>query len=400
MISNNSFKEKIEHLAQKYFDEIVQYRRHFHKHPELSKHEEKTSEFICSKLEEWSLEFKKNIGGFGIYGFVNGKNPDKRTIALRADMDALPIKEETELPFKSINEGVMHACGHDLHMASLLGAIRILKELENDFEGRVMFIFQPSEETYPGGALKMLQEGIFKEVTPSNIFAFHSTPEMECGYIGMTEGKAMASTDEIYIDIIGRGGHGATPELNIDPILAASHVVIALQSIVSRNATPTTPTTFSIGKFIADGRTNIIPNSVHLEGIIRTFDEDWRKQCHELIERIATQTAEAFGAKAKVFVDHGYPFVDNDIDLTRKVFAYAQTFFGDDKVIDLPSRMTAEDFSYFSQQAPSCYFRVGTKIKDMPITNLHTSNFNIDEQSIKNAMGFSAFLAISSLNQS
>ncbi|MEA4966790.1 MAG: peptidase dimerization domain-containing protein, partial [Bacteroidaceae bacterium] len=209
-----------------------------------------------------------------------------------------------------------------------------------------------------------------------------------------------ASTDEIYIDISGRGGHGATPELNIDPILAASHVVIALQSIVSRNATPTTPTTFSIGKFIADGRTNIIPNSVHLEGIIRTFDEDWRKQCHELIERIATQTAEAFGAKAKVFVDHGYPFVDNDIDLTRKVFAYAQTFFGDDKVIDLPSRMTAEDFSYFSQQAPSCYFRVGTKIKDMPITNLHTSNFNIDEQSIKNAMGFSAFLAISSLNQS
>ncbi len=400
MISNNSFKEKIEQLAQKYFDEIVEYRRHLHKHPELSTQEEKTSEFICSKLEEWGLEFKKNIGGFGIYGFVNGKNPNKKTVALRADMDALPIKEETELPYKSINEGVMHACGHDLHMASLLGAIKILKELENDFEGRVMFIFQPSEEMYPGGAWKMLQEGIFKEITPSNIFAFHSTPEMECGYIGMTEGKAMASTDEIYIDIIGRGGHGATPELNIDPILVASHVVVALQSIVSRSATATIPTVFSIGKFIANGRTNIIPDSVHLEGIIRTFDENWRKECHNLIERIATQTAKAFGAEAKVFVDHGYPFVYNDIDLTRKVFGYAQTYFGEEKVLNIPQRTTAEDFSYFSQQAPSCYFRVGTKKKDMPITNLHTSTFVIDEQSIKNAMGFSAFLAISSLNQS
>lgn len=398
MMVFSSIKEKVEHFAEFYFEEIVEYRRHFHKYPELSNQEEKTADFICSKLDEWSLQYVKNVGGYGIYGFVEGQNPEKRTIALRADMDALPIKEETNLPFKSVNEGVMHACGHDLHMSSLLGTIKILKELTNDFEGRVMFIFQPSEETYPGGALKMLKAGMFDEMIPSKIFAFHSTPEMECGYVGMTEGKAMASTDEIYIDIIGRGGHGATPELNIDPVLVASHVVIALQSIVSRNASPTVPTTFSIGKFIADGRTNIIPNSVHLEGIIRTFDETWRKECHKLIEKISTQTAEAFGAKAKVFIDHGYPFVYNDVALTRKVVEKAKQYFGDSKVLNIPPRMTAEDFSYFSQQAPSCYFRVGTGKKGTPITNLHTSNFDIDEKSIKYAMGFSAFLAFSSLN--
>ncbi|MDD2529740.1 MAG: M20 family metallopeptidase [Bacteroidales bacterium] len=400
MTSAKDFKERVGQLANKYYDEVVAYRRHFHKYPELSNQEAKTSEFICSQLDLWGVEYKKNIGGYGIYGFVNGKNPNKSTIAFRADMDALPIKEETNLPFISTNEGVMHACGHDLHMASLLGTIRIMKELENEFEGRVMFIFQPSEETYPGGARKMLNAGIFDEMIPCKIFAFHSTPEMECGYIGMTEGKAMASTDEIYIDIIGKGGHGATPELNIDPILAASHVVIALQSMVSRNATPTTPTTFSIGKFIADGRTNVIPNSVHLEGIIRTFDEDWRKQCHELIERIASQTAKAYGAEAKVFVDHGYPFVYNDIHLTRKVLDYAKTYFGETRVVNLPPRMTAEDFSYFSQEAPSCYYRIGTRKKNMPITNLHTSKFDIDEESIKNAIGFSSFLAISFLNPS
>jgi amidohydrolase len=400
MKKGSLIKDKIKQLSEDYFNEIVEYRRHLHKYPELSKKEKQTAAFICSKLDEWGLEYKNNVGGYGIFGFVNGKNPQKRTIALRADMDALPIMEETSLSFKSVNSGVMHACGHDFHMASLLGAIKILIKMKNNFEGRVMFIFQPSEEEYPGGAISMLKDGIFDEMIPSNIFAFHSTPEMESGYIGMAKGKAMASTDEIYIDIIGKGGHGATPELNIDPILAASHVVVALQSIVSRNATPTTPTTFSIGKFIANGRTNIIPDSVHLEGIIRTFDENWRKECHKLIKKIATKTAETFGAKAKVFIDSGYPFVYNDIVLTHMVMDLAESYFGKSKVLSLIPRMTAEDFSYFSQQAPSCYFRIGTKKKSEPITNIHTSTFDIDEESIKNAMGFSAYLAIYSLNQS
>ncbi|MFA6932153.1 MAG: amidohydrolase [Bacteroidales bacterium] len=397
MIKDKSIKEEIKQLAEKYFDEIVEYRRHFHKYPELSTFEENTSKFICSKLDEFGIEYKKNIGGFGICGFVNGKNPQSKCVALRADMDALPIKEETNLPFKSEKEGIMHACGHDVHMSSLLGTIKILKDLKDKFEGRIMFIFQPSEETYPGGALKMLRDGLFENVTPRSIFAFHATPEMDCGYIGMKEGKCMASTDEIYIDIIGGGGHGATPDLNIDPIVAASHVVIALQTIVSRNANPTLPTTFSIGKFIADGRTNVIPNTVHMEGIIRTFDEDWRKECHSFIERISTQTAKAFGAEAKVFVDHGYPYVYNNPELTKQAFELSKDYFGEDKVLSMEARMTAEDFSYFSQKAPSCYFRVGTRKQGMPITNLHTSNFDVDENCIKNAMGISAYFAICSL---
>ena len=309
-------------------------------------------------------------------------------------MDALPINEETDLEYKSVNDGVMHACGHDVHMSSLLGAIKIINDLKDKFEGRVMFIFQPSEETYPGGALKMLRDGIFDEVTPSKIFAFHSTPEMYSGYIGMKEGKCMASTDEIYIDIIGRGGHGATPDLNIDPIVAASHVVIALQTIVSRNANPTIPTTFSIGRFIAEGRTNVIP---HMEGIIRTFDEDWRKECHNLIKQIATQTSNAFSAEAKVFIDHGYPYVYNNPELTRYAIELSKEYLGEDKVLDIDARMTAEDFSYFAQKAPSCYFRIGTRKEGKPITNLHTSTLDIDEESIKNAMGILSYFAICSL---
>lgn len=397
MINLSPIKEDIKEIAEKYFDEIVEYRRHFHKYPELSNFEENTAKFICSKLDELGLEYKKNVGGYGIYGFIEGNNPKKDCIALRADMDALPINEETDLEYKSVNDGVMHACGHDVHMSSLLGAIKIINDLKDKFEGRVMFIFQPSEETYPGGALKMLRDGIFDEVTPSKIFAFHSTPEMYSGYIGMKEGKCMASTDEIYIDIIGRGGHGATPDLNIDPIVAASHVVIALQTIVSRNANPTIPTTFSIGRFIAEGRTNVIPNFVHMEGIIRTFDEDWRKECHNLIKQIATQTSNAFSAEAKVFIDHGYPYVYNNPELTRYAIELSKEYLGEDKVLDIDARMTAEDFSYFAQKAPSCYFRIGTRKEGKPITNLHTSTLDIDEESIKNAMGILSYFAICSL---
>lgn len=397
MIGDNTIKKDIRNLANKYYDEIIEYRRYLHKYPELSNLEENTSRFICSKLDELSLEYNKNIGGYGIYGFIEGRNPNKDCVALRADMDALPIQEETGLEFSSVHDGVMHACGHDLHMASLLGTIKILCNLKHRFEGSIMFIFQPSEETYPGGALKMLRDGIFNKVKPSKIFAFHTTPEMYTGYIGMKEGKAMASTDEVYIDIIGKGGHGAMPSMNIDPIIAASHIVIALQTIVSRNVDPNIPTIFSIGRFIGDGKTNIIPSSVRMEGIIRTFDEDWRKECHRLIENITIQTAKAFSAEAKVFIDNGYPFVYNNPELTRFAVELSKEYFGEDKVLDLDSRMTAEDFAYFSQEVPSCYFRLGSRKKGMPISNLHTSILDIDEESIKCGMGIMSYFAICSL---
>ena len=392
-------RNQIKQKAQQHFSSVVAIRRHLHQNPELSKQEKETSKYICSILDTIDgVEYQSNIGGYGIYGFIKGKKPYKKTIALRADIDALPIKESTNLPFASLKEGVMHACGHDAHTAILLGAIKILSELREEFDGQVMFIFQPSEEHYPGGAITMLNDGIFNNITPKAIFALHTTPEIERGKIGIKEGKYMASTDEIYIEVRGKGGHGATPDLNIDPIVAASHIVIALQTLVSRNANPTLPTTFSVGTFLAEGRTNIIPSKVYLECIIRTFDNDWRKQAHKLIHRISEETAQAFGATADVFIDHGYPYLYNNPTLTKATRNLAQEYLGEENVLDIDMRMTAEDFAYFAQKIPACYFRLGTKKEGCEITNLHTSNFDIDENSMKDAIGLMTYLAIKNLN--
>lgn len=390
-------KNTINDLVEKYFEEIVSLRRKLHTYPELSKHEKETSALICSELDKMGISYRNDIYGYGIFGFVDGKNPESKCVALRADMDALPIKEMTDLPFASKNEGVMHACGHDIHMASLLGTIKILNEMKEHFSGRVMFIFQPSEEEYPGGAVSMLKAGIFNEIKPSSIMAFHCTPEMECGHVALKEGKLMASTDEIYITVKGKGGHGATPHLDIDPIVAACHIVTALQTIVSRNANPTMPTTFSVGRFIGEGRTNIIPSEVKLECIIRTFDEDWRKRCHELIHQISENTAKAFGAEADVFIDPGYPFVYNNPELTRKVRKLAEEILPEGYVEDAGMRMTAEDFSYFAQVVPACYFRIGTHIEGEPVANLHTAYFNADEDVLKTSMALESYLAIKNL---
>ncbi len=392
-------KNQIKQKAQQHFSSVVAIRRHLHQNPELSKQEKETSKYICSILDTIDgVEYQSNIGGYGIFGFIKGRKPNKKTIALRADIDALPIKESTNLPFASLKEGVMHACGHDAHTAILLGAIKILSELREEFDGQVMFIFQPSEEHYPGGAITMLNDGIFNNITPKAIFALHTTPEIERGKIGIKEGKYMASTDEIYIEVRGKGGHGATPDLNIDPIVAASHIVIALQTLVSRNANPTLPTTFSVGTFLAEGRTNIIPSKVYLECIIRTFDNDWRKQAHKLIHRISEETAQAFGATADVFIDHGYPYLYNNPILTKATRNLAQEYLGEENVLDIDMRMTAEDFAYFAQKIPACYFRLGTKKEGCEITNLHTSNFDIDEKSMQDAIGLMTYLAIKNLN--
>jgi amidohydrolase len=392
-------KNQIKQKAQQHFSSVVAIRRHLHQNPELSKQEKETSKYICSILDTIDgVEYQSNIGGYGIFGFIKGRKPNKKTIALRADIDALPIKESTNLPFASLKEGVMHACGHDAHTAILLGAIKILSELREEFDGQVMFIFQPSEEHYPGGAITMLNDGIFNNITPKAIFALHTTPEIERGKIGIKEGKYMASTDEIYIEVRGKGGHGATPDLNIDPIVAASHIVIALQTLVSRNANPTLPTTFSVGTFLAEGRTNIIPSKVYLECIIRTFDNDWRKQAHKLIHRISEETAQAFGATADVFIDHGYPYLYNNPTLTKATRNLAQEYLGEENVLDIDMRMTAEDFAYFAHKIPACYFRLGTKKEGCEITNLHTSNFDIDENSMQDAIGLMTYLAIKNLN--
>ncbi len=393
-------KNQIQSLSSEYWKEIVDIRRHLHQNPELSLEEFQTSAFISSKLKEYGIEHQTGIAKTGIIGWIYGKNPEKKCIALRADMDALPMEEVTEAPFKSKNNGVMHACGHDMHMACLLGAAKILNALKDSFEGVIMLIFQPSEEKYPGGAYLMLKEGIFNKVRPSAIFAFHVLPEMEVGKVGFKAGQYMASTDEIYLTVKGKGGHAATPDMNVDPVLMASHIIVALQQVVSRNAPPTIPTILSFGKIEAKGRTNIIPDEVKIEGTIRTFNEEWRAKAHQKITQIAEGIAQSMGGNCHVFIDKGYPFLVNNAVLTAHAQEYADEYMGKENVESLDLRMTAEDFAFFAQEIPGCYFRVGTRRPGTEITNLHTVNFDVDEKALETGMGMMAWIAYKKLTNS
>lgn len=390
----------IKQLAQAQRDEVVAWRRWMHRHPELSQEEYGTMAFVAERLTEMGLEPKTGIGKTGVMAILEGRQDlsSPYCVALRADYDALPITECTGLDFASENPGVMHACGHDMHTCSLLGAVKILTQLRDQFGGTLMFIFEPSEEKYPGGARMMMDDGLFDEVKPNEIYSFHCLPEMDCGRIGMRKGKYMASTDELYWTVKGKGGHGATPHLSVDPILVASHIVVALQQVVSRNAAPMMPTVLTIGKMEAiGGRTNIIPDTVKMEGIIRSFDEKWRLESHEKIRKISCGLAEAMGAECDLFIDYGYPFVVNDDACTQQVHDNACAYVGQDKVEWLDLRMTAEDFAFFAQKIPACYFRIGIHEPGTPFSNLHRPNLLVDERSLELASGFVAYNAIMAL---
>ncbi|MFZ4547808.1 MAG: M20 metallopeptidase family protein [Bacteroidales bacterium] len=393
----NSLIEKIKSLSAKYASDVISIRRHLHAHPELSELEIKTADFICKTLDSYSIPFTRNVGGNGIVAKIEGQNPQKSTLALRADMDALPINELNTCEYKSLNPGVMHACGHDVHIASLLGASRILNELHHDFEGTIRLIFQPSEEKFPGGALAMINDGVLKNPVPERIYGQHVLPTLEAGKVGFKSGRYMASTDEIYLTVKGKGGHAATPELNIDPVLIASHIIVALQQVVSRFAPPGIPTVLSFGRVIADGRTNIIPSEVKIDGTIRTFDEAWRAQAHEKITTLAKGMAESMGGSCEVFIAKGYPFLINDDLTTSEAKKLAQQYLGAENVMDLDQRMTAEDFAYYSQLIPACFYRLGVKNPSWPnIRNLHTPEFDADESSLETGMGLMAWLAVAS----
>ncbi|MBQ7280676.1 MAG: amidohydrolase [Bacteroidales bacterium] len=390
--------EQIKQLAHDQFEQVIEWRRYLHRHPELSQQEYGTMRYVADRLREMGLQPREGVGGTGVMAMIRGAiEPDSYCVALRADYDALPLKECTGLPFASENEGVMHACGHDMHTSSLLGAARILTKLKDQMRGSVMLIFEPSEEMYPGGARMMMDDGLFNEVMPNEIYAFHCLPEMDYGRIGMRKGKYMASTDELYWTVKGQGGHGATPHRSIDPILIASHIVVALQQIVSRNASPMMPTTLSFGKINGNGRTNIIPDEVKMEGIIRTFDEEWRLQCHEKIRRISCGIAEAMGGECDLFIDYGYPYVFNDDRCTQQVHDHAVEYVGADNVEWLEMRMTAEDFAFFAQKIPACYYRIGIHTPGTPFSNLHRPDLMVDERSIELASGFIAYNALSAL---
>ncbi len=391
-------KQAIKELSGKYLKEITDIRRHIHTYPELSKEEYKTAELVAVKLQGMGIEVETDVAKTGVVALIKGKNPDKKTVALRADMDALQITEENDVPYKSQNEGVMHACGHDVHTSSLLGTAKILSELKNQFEGTVKLFFQPSEERYPGGAIEMIKAGAMENPRPENVFGQHVYPELEAGKIGLKPGKYMASTDEVFLTVKGKGGHGGQPMNNIDPVLIASHIVVALQQIVSRNANPSMPTVLSFGRFIADGRTNVIPNLVKIEGTIRTFDEEWRKAAHQKITKMAESIADSMGGSCEVYIDPGYPFVYNDPEVTANTKAWAIDYLGEENVVDLPLRMTAEDFSYFANEVPSCFYRLGVRNEDRGIvSNLHTPTFDVDELSIETGMGLMAWIAVNAL---
>ncbi len=391
-------KNNVKELAAKLAPEMIEIRRHLHRNPELSMEEEKTSAYIASKLQEYNISHTRGIAIHGITALIEGANPGSRTVALRADMDALPITEATGNEYCSTVPGVMHACGHDAHMACLLGAANILQQMKDKFEGTVKLIFQPSEEKFPGGASMMIKEGVLKNPAPDIMLGQHVLPTLEAGKVGFKAGKYMASTDEVYLTVKGRGGHAATPDLNVDPVLIAANILVSLQQIISRNAPPAIPAVLSFGRFIAEGRTNIIPDEVKLAGTLRTFDEKWRADAHIRITRMATGIAESMGGTCDVFIDRGYPFLVNDDTVTQNARQAAIEYLGPENVEDLEMRMTAEDFAYFSQLVPSCFYRLGTANEKRGIThNLHTSKFDIDESSLETGAGLMAYLTLKAL---
>lgn len=392
--------QHIKQLTKDLYPELVAIRRHLHQHPELSFKEEKTAEYISQLLTSWGIGHKTGIAGFGISGVIEGQQPDIKTIALRADMDALPVTEANLIDYKSLNVGVMHACGHDVHMTCLLGTVKLLQSLKGHFQGSVKFIFQPAEESLPGGAKQMIAEGVLKHPDVDSILGQHVFPEMEAGKIGLRPGPYMASSDEINLTIRGQGGHGAIPDKVNDTVLAMAHIIIALQQIVSRKTPPRIPAVLSFGKVLADGAHNIIPSEVVVKGTFRTFDESWRNAAHQLIKQVAQSTAEAMGVSCEVVIDKGYPVVVNNASETERVREAAVAYLGEENVIELDIRTTAEDFGYFLQEVPGCFYRLGTGNVEKNITsNLHANTFDVDESALETGTGLMTWLALRSLEK-
>jgi amidohydrolase len=381
-------------LTDTLLEEIITIRRQLHQHPELSFKEYKTSETIRELLDVWGIEYTFPHVETGIVARIKGGLPGKR-IALRSDMDALPITEQSGLAFSSLNNGVMHACGHDMHMASLLGTIRLLDQLKHEIQGEVLFLFQPGEELIPGGAKLMLEEDIFKGREPHMIIAQHVLPEMEAGHVGFKAGMYMAANDEVYIRVKGKGGHAALRQHIKDPILMASKILLTLQEEIMRDAPEDSPTVLSFGKVLADGATNVIPDHVILEGTFRTMNEEWRKKAHELIESLASTTASVMGGSVEVEIRHGYPFLHNNEQITRESKKLAIQFLGEEKVEDMDIRMTAEDFAWFTQSIPGMMYRfgVGHPGSEQPYS-LHSPQFKAKESALRTGISLMSYLAI------
>lgn len=392
-------KDFIKNKSEELYDKVLGYREHLHRNPELSYKEFETMHFVCSVLDKIGVAYNKEIAGTGVVGFIESKHPNSKDVcvALRADLDALPILEENEVDYKSQNPGIMHACGHDVHTAILLGVCEILNEVKDELPYSVKVIFQPGEEKNPGGASLMIAENVLNAPRVKEIFALHVFPDLPVGQLGFKEGLYMASCDEIYLTIIGKGGHGATPNNCIDPIAIGATLVTTLQQIISRKCDPKIPSVLTFGHFEAIGSTNIIPSKAILKGTFRTMDEEWREQAIRLIERQIHSIVEGMGAKAELEISKGYPFLENNPELTHRTRQKAIDFFGKENVCDLPIRLSSEDFSFYAQQIPACFFRIGVRNELKGITfGVHHPKFDIDPEALKTGMCAMAMCVINS----
>ena len=392
-------KKTISELTEKYFSKIVEIRRHLHAHPELSFQEFNTAKYISSILTENKIQHKIGIAGTGIVAEIKGKNSSEKVLTLRADMDALPIQEANTINYCSTIPGVMHACGHDVHTALVLGAVLILNEIKDELKSTIRILFQPGEEKLPGGASLMIKEGVLKNPVPEAIVGQHVFPELETGKVGFRTGMYMASADEIYITVTGKGGHAALPKHYNNPILAASALLLKLQEVFMKNSTNSVPdnipTVLAFGKIIANGATNIIPDEVRVEGTFRTMNEEWRKSAHLLMNEIALEVEKEYQLKINFQIEKGYPFLVNEEKITSYWKNSAIEFLGSANVVDLELRMTAEDFAWYSQEIPACFYRLGTRNESQGIiSSVHTSKFNIDEEALKIGAGLMAYGAI------
>ncbi len=393
-------KKHIQDRAASILPALVDIRRHIHQNPELSFQEHETAALVEKELHALGLKTQR-LANTGVVAIIEGKNPSKKVVGLRADMDALPIVEVNDgRVYRSQKEGVMHACGHDVHTTSLLGAARILTELKDEFEGSIKLVFQPGEERLPGGASLMIAEGVLQNPKVDVMIGQHVMPGIETGKTGFRPGLYMASTDEIYVKVTGKGGHGAMPHFNIDPVLISAHLIVALQQIVSRAANPAIPSVLSFGKVIAQGATNVIPNEVIIEGTFRTLDENWRAEAHQKMLTLAKGLVEGMGGTVDFDIKRGYPFLKNNEDLTERLQSEAKSFLGEQNVEPLGIWMAAEDFSYFTQEVPSCFYRLGTRNEEKKTTfSVHHPSFDVDEDALEQGCGLLAFLAISELKR-
>jgi amidohydrolase len=389
---------KIKSLSNEYSTGVIAQRRHLHANPELSYQEFNTAGYVAAQLRSFGVEPVEGIATTGVMAEIKGRNPATKTIALRADMDALPIHEANDVPYKSKVEGVMHACGHDVHTSSLLGTARILNSIKDHFEGTIRLLFQPGEEKNPGGASYMIRDGALNDPRPSGIIGQHVFPLLPVGKIGFREGMYMASCDEIYLKVIGKGGHGAAPELAIDPILIASHIIIGLQQVISRNASPKQPTVLTFGRITGEGATNVIPNEVNIAGTFRAMNEEWRESALVKIKKMAESIAEGMGGRCEVDISRGYPYLENNPDLTRRIRSAAEAYVGKENVVEVDITLGSEDFSYYSQIVPASFYRLGTRNDAKGITSyVHTPTFDIDEDALRIGPGLMAWMAIREL---